>query len=581
MFSYIGTSLSIPKIGTDNLYIGLIISNLVLISFLYLSKNYNNRIKYRLQKEVSILENYLNLLSNKKQSIFFAWDIKNKNIYISKNKFSVDNPPINNAIKFEEFVKKVSYTENSFYQIANDIIAKNKSLVDIDFKYQTNLSNKWYNLKGEVISETRDKVFLFGLMIDITIDKNQEINYDKTQATLAEVINSLPISFALWNSRDKLEMCNNKFREFYSLAPSITKFGSAKSEIFNLSTKAIFEQNITSVHQNRSKNIKEIKEIQLRDKRWLLATNIITASGYNASVAFDISDQKINENKLLKNENDLINKVEELDNLRRKQDIQSKQLIELAEKYNSEKNNFEELENDKSKFLLNMSHELRTPLNAIIGFAELLKNKKYNDSEKIHEYADYIHSSGGELLEIISNIQEMSHLEKEDVKINKSNQKIINIIDEVLDGFHNDLIKKNIKVINNFDFQGSLYCNRVALKQVITNIMSNSIKYNKVSGCINIQSSTGNGWLKLEIIDNGHGITKDKLASIFRPFNKSRKLAIVNQEGSGLGLPITKTLLDTHDGTININSNIGKGTTVAISLPLISENTGYIPRKLA
>ena len=581
MFSYIGTSLSIPKIGTDNLYIGLIISNLVLISFLYLSKNYNNRIKYRLQKEVSILENYLNLLSNKKQSIFFAWYIKNKNIYISKNKFSVDNPPINNAIKFEEFVKKVSYTENSFYQIANDIIAKNKSLVDIDFKYQTNLSNKWYNLKGEVISETRDKVFLFGLMIDITIDKNQEINYDKTQATLAEVINSLPISFALWNSRDKLEMCNNKFREFYSLAPSITKFGSAKSEIFNLSTKAIFEQNITSVHQNRSKNIKEIKEIQLRDKRWLLATNIITASGYNASVAFDISDQKINENKLLKNENDLINKVEELDNLRRKQDIQSKQLIELAEKYNSEKNNFEELENDKSKFLLNMSHELRTPLNAIIGFAELLKNKKYNDSEKIHEYADYIHSSGGELLEIISNIQEMSHLEKEDVKINKSNQKIINIIDEVLDGFHNDLIKKNIKVINNFDFQGSLYCNRVALKQVITNIMSNSIKYNKVSGCINIQSSTGNGWLKLEIIDNGHGITKDKLASIFRPFNKSRKLAIVNQEGSGLGLPITKTLLDTHDGTININSNIGKGTTVAISLPLISENTGYIPRKLA
>ena len=581
MFSYLDTSLSIPKIGTDNLYIGLIISNLVLISFLYFSKNYNNRIKYKLQKEVSILENCFNLLSNKKQSVFFAWDIKNKNIYISKDKFSVDNPPINNTIKFEEFVKKVSYTENSFYQIANDIIAKNKSLVDIDFKYQTNLSNRWYNLRGEVISQTSDKVFLFGLMIDITIDKNQEINYDKTQATLAEVINSLPMSFALWNSRDKLEMCNNKFREFYSLAPSITKFGSAKSEIFNLSTKAIFEQNITSIHQNRSKNIKEIKEIQLRDKRWLLATNIITASGYNASVAFDISDQKINENKLLKNENDLINKVEELDNLRRKQDIQSKQLIELAEKYNSEKNNFEELENDKSKFLLNMSHELRTPLNAIIGFAELLKNKKYNDSEKIHEYADYIHSSGGELLEIISNIQEMSHLEKEDVKINKSNQKIIHIIDEVVEGFHNDLIKKNIKVINNFDFQGSLYCNRVALKQVITNIMSNSIKYNKVSGCINIQSSTGNGWLKLEIIDNGHGITKDKLASIFRPFNKSRKLAIVNQEGSGLGLPITKTLLDTHDGTININSNKGKGTTVAISLPLISENTGFAPRKLA
>ena len=175
MFSYLGTSLSIPNIGKDNLYFGLIISNLTLISFLYFSKNYNNRLKYSLQKEVSILENYFNLLSNKKQSVFFAWDIKNKNIYISKNKFSIESLPINNIIKFEEFVKKISHTENSFYQIANDIIGKNKSLVDIEFKYQTNMSNKWYNLKGNVISDINDKVFLFGLMIDITIDKTQEI----------------------------------------------------------------------------------------------------------------------------------------------------------------------------------------------------------------------------------------------------------------------------------------------------------------------------------------------------------------------------------------------------------------------
>ena len=112
-------------------------------------------------------------------------------------------------------------------------------------------------------------------------------------------------------------------------------------------------------------------------------------------------------------------------------------------------------------------------------------------------------------------------------------------------------------------------------------MISNSIKYNKEAGSISIKSSIDNGWINLEISDNGHGIAKEKLNNIFRPFNKSRKLAIINQEGAGLGLPLTKSLLDTHDGTININSNRGKGTTVIISLPLISENANYRPRKLA
>jgi two-component system, cell cycle sensor histidine kinase PleC len=581
MAGYAETSSAIASIGKDNLFFGLFFSNLILISLLYLSKKYNRKERNYLQKEVLISEQNFNLLSNKKESVFFAWDINNKNIHISKNKFSIDSITSRNAMKFEEFIKKISNTEDTFYQIANDIISKSISFIDIDFKYQTNISDKWYNLKGDVIRDSSNNPYLLGIMIDITSNKNQEINHNKIQATLDEVINSLPISFVLWNSKDQLVMCNSKFKEFYSLAPSITKSGSSRSEILKLSTKCVFEQDIINIDTNRSKNIKDIKEIQLRDKRWLLTTNIKTDSGYNASVGLDISDQKTNENRLLENENDLINKVEELDNLRRKQDIQSKHLIKLAEKYNTEKNNFEEQENDKSKFLVNMSHELRTPLNAIIGFSELLKKNKINNFDKVNEYANYIHSSGAELLEIISNIQDMSHLEKENVKINKSDQKIIEILDEVLEEFSNDLFKKNIQVKNYFNFQGSLYCNRIALKQIITNVISNSIKYNKEAGSISIKSSIDNGWINLEISDNGHGIAKEKLNNIFRPFNKSRKLAIINQEGAGLGLPLTKSLLDTHDGTININSNRGKGTTVIISLPLISENANYRPRKLA
>ena len=142
----------------------------------------------------------------------------------------------------------------------------------------------------------------------------------------------------------------------------------SKSEIIQLSTKSLIEIDIKNDQDKKLQGLIGQKEIQLKDKRWILKTDIKTGAGYIASMALDVSDQKISQQDLLDNESELINKVEELDNLRRKQDIQSKQLIELAGRYSTEKDNIEELENNKSKFLLNMSHELRTPLNAIIGF---------------------------------------------------------------------------------------------------------------------------------------------------------------------------------------------------------------------
>jgi len=295
----------------------------------------------------------------------------------------------------------------------------------------------------------------------------------------------------------------------------------------------------------------------------------------------DISNQKKNEQTLLKNEHELIYKVEELENLRRKQEIQSQQLIELAKRVNSERDNLRDLENDKSKFLLNMSHELRTPLNAIIGFSEMLKNQTITNPKKIIEYANDIHNSGNELMQIISSIESMTSLEKENITINKRNQKIDYIIDEVLDDFKNDILQKNISVKNKFDFHSNINCNETAIKQAISNIISNSIKFNKVGGTITIKNEIQNGWLNIIIEDNGHGMQNSKIESIFKPFNKSRKESIINQEGARLGLPIANSLINVHDGNISLKSAVGKGTTVTISIPLISSDELGQDRKTA
>lgn len=578
------TEVSLFSILDVNITPYAIITNVIMLSVItVLNKSqlsYNNQIIDRL----SSLEHHQNLITNNRDLLYFNWSLDNKKIYLSNKIFNIEEIDRMNSMSFEDFLKKVSGSNTNFYQLANDTIRKKIDQIDTTFKYQTNISNNWYKLKAKVIEDKAGRRHIYGIMIDNTRDKNHELNANRLQATLNEVIESLPISFVLFDNKDKLIMSNKKFRDFYTIPQSVTNTGMNKSEIKRLLTKSLVElpvnKNTDYIDPNNSNSMR-VSEIQLKDKRWIMNTEITTSSGYSASMGLDISNQKKNEQTLLKNEHELIYKVEELENLRRKQEIQSQQLIELAKRVNSERDNLRELENDKSKFLLNMSHELRTPLNAIIGFSEMLKNQTITNPDKIIEYANDIHNSGNELMQIISSIESMTSLEKENITINKRNQKIDYIIDEVLDDFKNDILQKNISIKNRFDFHSNINCNETAIKQAISNIISNSIKFNKVGGTITIKNEIQNGWLNIIIEDNGHGMQNSKIESIFKPFNKSRKESIINQEGARLGLPIANSLINVHDGNISLKSAVGKGTTVTISIPLISSDELGQDRKTA
>jgi two-component system cell cycle sensor histidine kinase PleC len=569
------------NLNNSHLFFVIVGSNTLLILLVFLLSRSQKNEKNLILNSYSTLEHHQKLLLNNKDTRYFTWDVRNKKIYMSNKCFSLSKIKSMSSISFEEFISRVHAKDINFYQLANSAIQGKIDQIEVSFRYQTNIANKWFKLKGSLLYNSHGNPHISGLLFDITRDRSQEINAQRLQKTLSEVIDSLPISFVLWNSKNQLVMCNSKYRDFYSLPPSLTKPGTSKSEITQLLMKSMVEIDVQKDPNNQLPGLISQKEIQLRDKRWILKTEIKAGAGYIASMALDISNQKITQQDLLNNENELINKVEELDNLRRKQDIQSKQLIELTERYSSERDNIEELENNKSKFLLNMSHELRTPLNAIIGFSDFLKNQVIDDPDKIREYAQDIYESGNELLGIISNIESMTNLEKEDVKINKKSQKINALVDEVLADFRADIIEKNIIVKNHFDFRENIFCNETAIRQIITNIISNAIKYNKDGGTISINNNVQNGWLNLEIADNGHGMTNEEIDIIFKPFNKSRRSNIINQEGSRLGLPIANTLIQIHDGNIDIKSTPGKGTCVTISVPLISHESAPKTQKSA
>ncbi len=561
-----------------------IVTNVIMLLIITVLNKSQSSFNNQIINKLSSLEHHQDLITNNRDLLYFNWSLDNKKIYLSNKIFNIEEIDRMNSISFESFLQKVSGSNTNFYQLANDTIRKKVDHIDTSFKYQTNISVNWYKLKAKAIKDKAGRRHIYGIMINNTRDKNYEINANRLETTLNEVIESLPVSFVLFDNKDKLIMSNKKFRDFYTIPQSVTNTGMNKSDIKRLLNKTLVEvpvsQNIDHIKHNNS-NLTSVSEIQLKDKRWIINTEITTSSGYSASVGLDISNQKQNEKALLKNEHDLIHKVEELDNLRRKQEIQSQQLIELAKRVNSERDNLRELENDKSKFLLNVSHELRTPLNAIIGFSEIIKNQIITNPEKVIEYANDIHNSGNELMQIISSIESMTSLERENITINKRTQKIDYIFDEVLNDFKDDILQKNISVKNIFDFHSNINCNETAIKQAISNIISNSIKFNKHGGTITIKNEVQNGWLNICIEDNGHGMQNSKIESIFKPFNKSRKDSIINQEGARLGLPIANSLINVHDGNISVKSNLGKGTAVTISIPLISSDEIRQDRKTA
>ncbi|MAV98531.1 MAG: hypothetical protein CML81_01825 [Rhodobiaceae bacterium] len=561
-----------------------IMTNVIMLLIITVLNKSQSSFNNQIINKLSSLEHHQDLITNNRDLLYFNWSLDNKKIYLSNKIFNIEEIDRMNSISFESFLQKVSGSNTNFYQLANDTIRKKIDQIDTSFKYQTNISINWYKLKAKVIKDKAGRRHIYGIMINNTRDKNYEINANRLETTLNEVIESLPVSFVLFDNKDKLIMSNKKFRDFYTIPQSVTNTGMNKSDIKRLLNKTLVEvpvsQNIDHIKHNNS-NLTSVSEIQLKDKRWIINTEITTSSGYSASVGLDISNQKQNEQALLKNEYDLIHKVEELDNLRRKQEIQSQQLIELAKRVNSERDNLRELENDKSKFLLNVSHELRTPLNAIIGFSEIIKNQIITNPEKVIEYANDIHNSGNELMQIISSIESMTSLEKESITINKRNQKIDYIFDEVLNDFKDDILDRKIRVKNKFNFHSNINCNETAIKQAISNIISNSIKFNKPGGTITIKNEVQNGWLNICIEDNGHGMQNSKIESIFKPFNKSRKDSIINQEGARLGLPIANSLINVHDGNISVKSTLGKGTAVTISIPLISSDEISQDRKTA
>jgi len=225
----------------------------------------------------------------------------------------------------------------------------------------------------------------------------------------------------------------------------------------------------------------------------------------------------------------------------------------------------------KSDFLANMSHELRTPLNAILGFSEVLMNEMAGPlgQPRYREYAVDIHESGQHLLALINDILDLSKVEAGRVEL----------VDDVIDV--GALVEKTVRLVADRAEQSEIEIRVLAspdlprliaderlVKQALLNLVSNAVKFTPSGGRVDIAASLeADGSFRLGVRDTGIGIAESDIERVLTPFCQVESTLSRNYQGTGLGLPLTKSFVEMHDGTFELTSRLGEGTEAALRFP--------------
>jgi signal transduction histidine kinase len=245
------------------------------------------------------------------------------------------------------------------------------------------------------------------------------------------------------------------------------------------------------------------------------------------------------------------------------------QLTRRIEELEAAKLQAEAASKAKSDFLANMSHELRTPLNAIIGFSDLMQSEVLGPigSDTYRGYVSDIHFSGCHLLEIINDILDVVRHESGKMELKEDTVPVEDLIADAL-----RLIRPQAREAQvNLNWRPAatalpeLRCDRVRVRQILLNVLSNAVKFTEPGGCIDIKTEVSSGF-ELIVRDNGIGIRPEDIARILTPFGQVASVYSRNQ-GTGLGLTLTKALIERHGGHLSLYSAPGLGTTVRLFFP--------------
>lgn len=346
----------------------------------------------------------------------------------------------------------------------------------------------------------------------------------------------------LWDPDERLAHANAKVLEDFSGVGGRIVRGMHVREFFGLvwdvglisrdfpgDRKAFIDQRLDSF-RNPAGSI----EWEVPGGRWLLNQDVRLADGHTLSLGTDITRFKQREWEL----------------------IQARQRAEQANR-------------SKSEFLATMSHELRTPLNAVIGFSDIIANRAFGENDpRYYDYALDINASGRHLLSLIEDLLEMARLDAGRQTLHRETVDLAGLVEEAVTVVRQMAADKHIRLDNHVgDDVGELFADARAFRQIVINLLSNAIKYSPENTAVRIDADRRPDGLHMAVADQGIGIPEDMLEAVFEPFRQVESHKARHHNGVGLGLAISRRLMQMHGGAIGLASKPGQGTRAWLFFP--------------
>ena len=395
---------------------------------------------------------------------------------------------------------------------------------------------------------------VIGMALDITEARGAQARLQSAEARLFDALRSMSDSFVIWDQMDRLVLWNNKFEDFFGFQPGQLQQGMAYAMVEYHADQHITQTDKTSDSTG--------SEIQLADGRWLRYLETHTTDGGRVSIGTEVTTIRTREQQLQVNQDAL----EKTINVLRKSQVR---IVELAENYEQEKIRAEEANQSKSEFLANMSHELRTPLNAINGFSDIMKKEMFGPlgDARYKEYVNDILFSGQHLLSLINDILDMSKIEAGKMTLNTEPLIMSDMIAQVIRIVRGRADENRLKLVYEGSQTPEIDADPRAVKQILLNLTTNAIKFTPEGGMVRIAVEPKSAGLIVHVSDTGIGISEQDIARLAQPFEQIDSQHSRQHEGTGLGLALSKSLVELHGGNFKISSVVGEGTTVTFTLP--------------
>jgi two-component system, cell cycle sensor histidine kinase PleC len=496
------------------------------------------------------------------------WDMVRGRLFWSRSMYELlGYEPRDTILSFAEVQQIIHPEDGDLFELAKRVTAREITLIDTMLRMR-HANGSWVCLRAraQIVDPSKDEIHLIGIAVDVTEHQQLAKEMAVADTRLRNAIECISESFALWDARGKLLVCNTKFQEITGTTSELLTGDLYKAQIDKI-RPFITQRRMAS---DKGPDGAQLFERMLADGRWLQVNERKMSDGGMVSIGTDITQIKQHQERLTDSERRLLATIDDLSQAKRAEAERTKEALDLSEKYGVEKERAEAANLAKSEFLANMSHELRTPLNAIIGFSEIMQTGLFGalGDPRYSDYAKDIYESGNYLLGVINDILDMSKIEAGRFSLDKEPVDLCPLIEEAVRVISVSSGEKNIEIITHLDNNIVVDADRRAIKQILLNLLSNAVKFTGNNGRITVRAKKISGALVLTIEDTGCGIPRNALRKIGQPFEQVQNQLTKTHAGSGLGLAISRSLAELHGGALKIRSKEDVGTIVSVRIPM-------------